>query len=434
MTPSAARAVTRRYHLLLALRFVPTGLSVTVFVLLLQDRGLSLGQIGLGIATQGAVMLVLELPSGGLADALGRKPVVLLATGFAMLSLSVLLVADSVALLVVVCTFQGVFRALDSGPLQAWYVDALLAADPGASMERALGRADVVSGSAIGGGALIAALVVAAGGIAGRTALASPLVLALAVHAIGLMALTVLVAEPRRAPGWPAALQALREVPAVVGGATRVIRRSSLLAALVVAEALWGFGMIAFEVFMPPRLAEVGGGADQAAATLGPALTVAWLLCALGSAGAPCLARRFGSARAGLGLRLAHGFTVAGMGVAAGPVGLVAAYLATYGVHGATNTVHYAMVHRAVDSRHRATVVSANSLAAQVGGAASGIALGALADATSITTAMLVAAGVLASAGPLYLCGRRPIGRVAGPSDVEPGDVAPADVEPAGYS
>ena len=47
MTPSAARAVTRRYHLLLALRFVPTGLSVTVFVLLLQDRGLSLGQIGL---------------------------------------------------------------------------------------------------------------------------------------------------------------------------------------------------------------------------------------------------------------------------------------------------------------------------------------------------------------------------------------------------
>lgn len=430
MTPPAARVVARRYHLLLALRYVPTGLSVTVFVLLLQHRGLSLGQIGVGIATQGAVMLVLELPSGGLADALGRKPVALLATGFGMLSLSVLLVADSVALLVVVCTFQGAFRALDSGPLQAWYVDALLAADPGASMERALGRADVVTGAAIGGGALVAGLVVAAGGFAGHSALVSPLVLALGVQAIGLVALTVLVAEPRGGRGWPAARQALREVPAVVGGATRVIRRSSLLAALVAAEALWGFGMVAFEVFMPPRLAEVGGGADQAAAALGPALTAAWMLSALGSAGAPGLARRFGAARTGFGLRLAHGITVAGMGVATGPAGLIAAHLATYGVHGATNTVHYAMVHRAVESRHRATVVSANSLAAQVGGAVSGVALGALADATSITTAMLVAAAVLAGAGPLYLCGRRP----PGPAALGSTPVAdPAVVEPAGY-
>src|SRR5690606_23909837 len=105
-----------------------------------------------------------------------------------------------------------------------------------------------------------------------------------------------------------------------------------------------------------------------------------------------------------------------------------------YGVHGATNTVHYAMVHRAVESRHRATVVSANSLAAQVGGAVSGVALGALADATSITTAMFVAAGALAGAGPLYLCGRRPAGPAAvGPPAAEAADAAFAAVEPAGY-
>jgi MFS family permease len=429
MTAPGARAVARRYHLLLALRYVPTGLSVTVFVLLLQDRGLSLAQIGLGMAAQGVVMLVLELPSGGLADALGRKPVAVLASGFGMVSLILLLVADSVALLAVVCTFQGIFRALDSGPLQAWYVDALLAADPAVGLERALGRADVTICSAIGGGSLVGGLVVAGGGIAGQPALVSPLVLALGVQAIGLVALALLVDEPRRGRGWRAARQAVREVPAVVGGATRVIRRSSLLAALVAAEALWGFGAIAFEVLMPPRLSEVSGGADQAAAMLGPALTAAWTFSALGSAVAPWLAGRFGPARTGLGLRLAHGATVAGMGVAAGPVGLVAAYVSSYGVHGATNTVHYAMVHRAVDGRHRATVVSANSLAAQVGGAASGIALGALADAASVTTAMLVAAGVLAGAGPLYLCGRRP----AAPRAVEPAAVETAAVEPAGY-
>ena len=94
------------------------------------------------------------------------------------------------------------------------------------------------------------------------------------------------------------------------------------------------------------------------------------------------------------------------MGIAAGPVGLVVAYLANYSVHGATNPVHYGIVHRAVDSSVRATVVSANSLASQFGGAVSGIALGVLADRTSISTAMIVAAMVLAAAAPLYLVGR----------------------------
>ena len=95
------------------------------------------------------------------------------------------------------------------------------------------------------------------------------------------------------------------------------------------------------------------------------------------------------------------------MGLAAGSAGLIGAYLGTYWVHGATGPVHYGMVHGAVESGHRATVVSANSLASQVGGAVSGIVLGALADATSISAAMIVAAAVLAAAAPLYLVGRR---------------------------
>ena len=73
------RRLRRIYHLLLALRWIPTGLLVTVFVLLMTERGLSLAQIGVGTAAQGVTMLLLELPSGGLADSLGRKPVLVLA-------------------------------------------------------------------------------------------------------------------------------------------------------------------------------------------------------------------------------------------------------------------------------------------------------------------------------------------------------------------
>jgi predicted MFS family arabinose efflux permease len=410
------RAIRRRFSLLLALRFVPTGLFVTVFVLLLRDRGLSLAEIGLGTAAQGLVMLFLELPSGGLADALGRKPVLVLASLFSMAAIGLLLVADTVLLLAAVSSLQGVFRALDSGPLEAWFIDASLAADPEVDIERGLARQNIVICSSIGVGALLGGVIAATDGFLGIDALVAPLVLGLVIQAVGLVAVVTLMDEVRPGRGWAAARQAVADVPTVVGEGVAIIRASSVLTALVIGELLWGFGMVAFETLLPPRLAEVSGGVDDAAALLGPAITAAWVLSALGAAVSPALVRRFGAPWAGFGLRLAHGATVVGMGLAAGPAGLIVAYLATYWVHGATAPVHYGMVHRGVASSHRATVVSANSLTSQVGAAVSGILLGALADATSITMAMLVAAVVLAAAAPLYLVGRRP----AAPSLEEP--------------
>jgi len=381
-------------------------LFITVFVLLLRDRGLTLAEIGIGTAMQGVVMLFLELPSGGLADALGRKPVLIVANVVSMVAVGLLLVTDTVVLLGLYASLQGVFRALDSGPLEAWFIDASLVADPDVDIERGLARQNVVICSSIGLGALLSSGIVAIDGFGGIDSLVAPLVLGLALQAAGLLAIVTLMEEVREGEGWAAARGSMARVPGVVGEAVRVIRRSSMLTALVIGELLWGFGMVAFETLLPPRMAEVSDGVEEAARLLGPAITAAWVLSALGAACAPWLVRRYGSAVAGFILRVGHGATVVGMGLAAGPAGLIVMYLGTYWVHGAMAPVHYGMVHRAVDSSHRATVVSANSLTSQVGAAASGIVLGALADATSISTAMYVAAAVLAAAAPLYLVGR----------------------------
>jgi predicted MFS family arabinose efflux permease len=309
-----------------------------------------------------------------------------------------------------VFAIQGVFRALDSGPLQSWFVDAALAADPAADLERELGKAGVVICGAIGAGALGASAIVRAGGL-GLPPLVAPIVAGIAVQVVGLAAVVGLLDERRPRRGWVDAGRSVGTVPAVMGGALRSIRGSTLLAALVAAELLWGAGMVAFETFFSPRLAELGGGADAAAGLVGPAVAGAWVLSAAGAATGPVLVRRFGPAWAGCGLRLAHGAAVVGMGLAGVPAVLIAAYLASYWAHGATDPVHYGMVHRAAGADERATVVSANSLAAQVGGAVSGIALGALADAAGIGAAMVVAGLVLAAAAPLYLAGRaRPRG------------------------
>lgn len=99
---------------------------------------------------------------------------------------------------------------------------------------------------------------------------------------------------------------------------------------------------------------------------------------------------------------------VVAVAVAAGPLGVIAAYIATMGVHGAANPIHQGLLHRAVvGPSHRATVLSANSLTAKGGGAVGGIALGALADITTVTTATLLGALVLAAAAPLYTIVRR---------------------------
>ncbi|MFL5672817.1 MAG: MFS transporter, partial [Chloroflexota bacterium] len=179
MTALDARSARTRYLVLVGLRWLPTGLLIPVIVLLALSRGLSLTEIGFVFALQGLVVLFLELPTGGLTDALGRRPVLILASLIAVLSMSLLYVADSVALFAVAMILQGVFRALDSGPLEAWYVDATLAADPSAEIEHGLSAGSTVLSLAIAVGALLSGALVALDPVEAIPALALPLLVAI---------------------------------------------------------------------------------------------------------------------------------------------------------------------------------------------------------------------------------------------------------------
>ncbi|HEU5474061.1 MAG TPA: MFS transporter [Actinophytocola sp.] len=392
----------RRYLLLLALRWFPVGLAIPVLVLLGLSRGLTLAEVGLAVSMQGFVVLALELPTGGLADSWGRRPVLLLAAAIATLALLLLATADSFAEFAVVYLLQGVYRALDSGPLQAWYVDAALAADPNARLEKGLSAGGTVLGVAIGLAALASGAVIAWVEIPGIPTLTLPIWLGLAVQLANLVAILVLVREPARAHG-RAFLPSLRGVPAVITESCRLVRRSRILLALLAVELCWGFSMVTFEMLMPVKLAEEVGGTQTAAALTGPAGAAAWFGSAAGAALAPLLSARIGVAPTAAILRVAHGLTVAAMGLLAGPAGVLAGYLACYVVHGASNPVHETLLHREISGSHRSTVLSMNSMISQAAGAVGLITLTALATATSVTTAITTGAIVLALAAPLYL-------------------------------
>jgi MFS family permease len=407
---TAAQA-TRRFLALTALRWLPTGMLVPVLVLLPLERGLTLPQVGLAVAVQGLVVLALELPTGGLADSLGRRPVLLAAAVVGVLSLVLMATAGSVVAFMVAYAVQGVYRALDSGPLEAWFVDAVLLDRPGSRLERGLSAGSTVLGLTVAGGALLSGGLVALDPLPGLVpAVAAPVVVAAGLSVVNLVAVVLLLPREPHRGGRRRLSASVREVPRVVVGGLRLLRGSRVLAALVLVEVSWGFGMVAFESLTPVRLAELVGGTAQAGALMGPAASAAWVASAVGAGVVSAIGPRLDVAlTAGL-LRLVQAATVVVMGLAAGAPGLLAGFLACYVVHGASNPLHMTLLHGQVDGAHRSTVVSLNSMVAQPSAAIGGIALTALAGATSTAAAMLVGAVVLALAAPLYLPARRTVG------------------------
>jgi predicted MFS family arabinose efflux permease len=398
-----AEQVRRRYLALVAMRWFPTGMLIPISVLLPLERGLSLSEIGLAAAGQGLVVLFLELPTGGLADSLGRKRVLITASLVGMTSLTIYLIADTFAAFFTAFALQGVFRALDSGPLEAWYIDAAHAADPDAEIQRGLSGAGVVLGIAIATAALLSGALVAWHPIETMEALALPVVVSLVLQMAGLIGLVLLMTEVREEKGLSAAVSAAKGTPAAISGGLRLLRDNRVLLAIVAVELLWGFGMATFESFTPVKLAEVVGDVDRAAAISGPAASAAWMVSALGAAIVPWLGRRVGLAPAAAILRVLQGLAVVGLGLAAGVPGVIAAYLFAYVIHGASNPAHLTLLHRQVDGSLRATVASLNSMAGLSAGALGLIVLTRVADATSLNTAMYAGAIILAAAAPLYI-------------------------------
>lgn len=400
MSTLDAEVIRRRFLVLLAMRWLPAGFLGPIIMLIPISRGLSLAELGLAFSLTGLTVFILELPTGGLADSLGRRPVLILSSILSLTSVAVLVIADTVALFAVCAILQGISRALDSGPLEAWYVDAVHETDPGYAIERGLGSGMAVMSVAMAVGALTSGALIALHPVPSIAPLDLPIFVSLALGVVYLVALLALMTEHREVRGMAAVTASVRAVPRTMAGGLRLLRTSRVLLAIVLVEVFWSLGMIAFESLFPIRLAEVVGGTDQAGALMGPVSSAAWFASAAGAAGILLVSRRLGVALTAVALRVLQGGTVVAMGILAGPIGLVSALLACYVIHGASNPMHSTLLHRQVDAAHRTTVVSINSMAAFLTFSVGLIVLTALADSTSLSIAF-VAAGVACAAGAL---------------------------------
>lgn len=398
LTPARARQV---FLLLTLTRWFPVGLVVTVTTLLPLERGLSIPQALTALSLGGLVVFLLELPTSGLADALGRRPLLVAAAVLQVAAALLFLTAQTFWAFALAGAVTGVFRALDSGPLEAWFVDTVHATTPGADVDRPLAAHGTVMGVAIAVGALLSGGLVWWHPLDTWSALTLPYAVYTVLSVVHLVAVTVLVREvPRavtpavdsaRARAGSRVLESARQAPGVIRDGLRLARDNRVLRWLLLVEVFWSVGMVVFETFQPIRLSELLGGTAAGAAVAGPSAAAGWAVFAGGAALTGLATPRLGVARTAILARVLNGLGAVWMGLALGPVGLIAAYLVTYGLHGACGPAYQALLHREAEARNRSTVLSMASMLSFAAYSLAAPALGWAADLLSTQAAMVIA-------------------------------------------
>jgi hypothetical protein len=413
----SAREAERRLYLLTTTRWLPVGFVVGIFILVQTGRGLTIAQAATVGGVMGIACFLLELPTSGFADAVGRRPVYLAAAVVNVVAVVAYALAQSFWAFIVAGALMGAFRALDSGPLEAWFVDAVHVTKPGADVDRQLSRAGTVLGLTIAAGAVLSGGLIwwhPAQTVFGLDVSAlDAAVWVSAVLSVGHLVAAFVLMRESRPPAEPGrtrvrhALAESRNTPTVILSGLRLLRTNRVLLALVVAEVFWSIGMISFESLMPLQLEVFLGSAREAGALVGPVSAAGWGLFAVGAWLAGTASGRVGVARAAVLGRVLNGAGALVMGLVTGPVGLVVAYLFTYSMHGMNGPPHAALLHREAEAANRSTVLSMNSMMAFLAFAVVAPPLGALADATTIGTAMVTAGAVSILGAFFYLPARR---------------------------
>jgi MFS family permease len=387
-------------------RWFPVGLIVGITTLWPLERGLTVAQTLAAASLTGITVFALELPTSGFADAFGRRPVYVASALVSVGAGVVFYTATAWWQFAVAAVLTGVFRALDSGPLEAWFVDTVHESEPGADVDRPLSAQGTLLGIGMAAGAIASGGLVWWHPFPGQSALLLPGILYIGLSVVHVGAVLLLLKEPRANVDTTAARRAVASVvqaPVIVRDGLVMLRHNRVLAGLMAVELFWSAAMVVFETFNPIRLAQLLGSEAQAGALIGPVSSAGWGVFALGAALSGLVSRRIGVTSTALLARVLNGLGAMVMGLVGGPVALITAYLATYTLHGSAGPMHAALLHREASARNRSTVLSMNSMVAFLSFSVTASLGGLLAERASTQVAMATIGAVSILGAFFYL-------------------------------
>lgn len=356
------------------------------------DRGMRIAMVVACEMVYALVIIVMEVPSGILADRVGRKAMLLAGAALCSMEFVLLLFAHSFWLFVLAVLLTGLGGAATSGALNALLYESLLAQGREGTFGRALGRIRAIDAAA----AVLAALL--GSYLAGRFGLLLPYQLACISCGVAVLLCLLLVEPPRASREAGERAPSAREVLRRAGAFFR--DRPDTLAFLVHATAIAAFAIYADE-FWQLYL-------DTIAFPLlwfGAISSMMALARSVGSVLADRLSRRMGARRAALCLSAAAaaGFLVAGWQRSL--LGM-AALLLTVFASAAMEVIGMGYLHRRADSEARATIESIASLLERISVLLIGAVFALLAERVSIFAGFgalgILCAGVTAAFAARY--------------------------------
>jgi MFS family permease len=370
---------------------------MATMVLLFSERGMSLTAVAGLFAAHSLTVAALELPTGGLSDVLGRRPVLAAAGALNLVAFALVGLGTTVWLLTVGMVLMGAARALASGTAEAWYVDTVQACSgPDAELRTGLARGGSAASGALAAGMLLGGalpwLLGLGPDVGARLSeatsgavlpLSVPLLLGAALRVVFVVYVLAALREPPRPPATLRSV--LRGVPVTVLDGLRLGGRDTLVRRILLGAAASGSALAAVELLVPGRVTALTG-ATGSGAMVYAALSCAGFVCSgAGSHLAPLTARLAGSGEravlaglaAGAGGLLLLGVTASSVHPAATTVAVVGFALVYFGL-GAAAPNENDLLHRRVAGAGRATALSVQSLARQLVGALTGLAIGVL--------------------------------------------------------
>ena len=398
------RAVQRTYLLLtlgntLAASFI-WGIN-TIFLL---DAGLSNLEAFAANAFFTAGMVIFEVPTGIVADTVGRRESYLLGT--ITLTVTTLLyvwlweIHAAFWLWALASLGLGLGFTFFSGAVEAWLVDALHATGFTGELETVFGRGQIVGGAAMLTGSL------AGGVLAQEVSLGFPFILRGAVLAVMFVVAFVLMHDigftPPERTGRP--LAAMRKIAsASVEYGWRVPAVKWLM---VQALVTGGVGIYGFYALQPYLLELYGDPRAYVIAGLSAGIVAGAQI--LGGLSAPLIRGRFARRTSALLLIGVLGvLTLLGIGVFESFWAVIALAVVWALLFAASMPIRQAYLNGLIPSRERATILSFDSLMSSSGGVWAQPALGRAADVWSYPVTYLISAAITACGLPFLLLSRR---------------------------
>ena len=400
--PATPRSVQRTYLLLLLGNTLATSLIWGINTIFLLDAGLSNLEAFAANAFFTAGMVLFEVPTGIVADTVGRRASYLLGT--TTLSASTLLyvllwrIEAPFWSWAVVSILLGLGFTFFSGAIEAWLVDALSATGFTGAIDSVFARGQVVTGVAMLTGS------VAGGFIARVTSLGVPFVLRglvlLVMFAVAFRLMHDIGFTPSR--GGRLLAETRKIASASIDHGWRVPAVKWLM---VQALVTGGVGIYAFYALQPYLLELYGDPDAYQIAGLVAALVAGAQIC--GGIASPWIRRAFRRRTSALILTAALNVLTLGL------IGIVDSFWPVIGLiafwgllFAASMPIRQAYLNGLIPSRQRATIISFDSLMGSTGGVWTQPVLGRAADVWGYAPSYLMAAGISALATPFLALSR----------------------------